>query len=341
MEPKALLAKHYDKTLTIHSTEDMRKKSCRLNTDNTFSSIDPDCIAIRYEPDTEYMFVDAAWLATELDEDNEPLLKSLQMNTQYKGPSSIRLLKGTGHVRPACKVHVFDLRAGSALRNTRTPTGRVNLRSRLMREHNGDVNIVARALALYDEADALIQEPDSDIEVMKQLMRDLKRERRALERLAGGMKPLKRAKSKRVHIPALDQFIVDSTQMRALDLNQVRLDQNARIPEFVRRDKPAPVSEEHLLGALKESINLNGTHHTKRVYLRISVLRRAIPNYRHDYRYVTSHSTYVRYKDSDDPHAPHKNTTIYCAVFDLLRSISKAETEAEQNFTDCEVSRDQ
>ena len=346
MEPKTLLTKHSDKTVTIDSTEDMRKKACRLNTPNTFFSIHPDSVAIRYEPDTGYMFVDASWLATELDDDNVPLLKSLQVNTQYKGTSSIRLLKGTGSSRPACRVHVFDLRAGSARRITRTSSGRVNLRSRLMREHHGDVAVVAKALALYDEADALIREPDENAEVMKQLLVDLKKERKALERLAGGMKPKsKRAKPKPVHLLALDQFIVESTKMQALDLNQVRLDQNARIPEFVRRDKPAPVSEENLRGVLKEHINLNGTNHTKRVHLKISELRKHVPNYRNDFRYVTSYATYARYKDEATEQNPttnqthknaeqnpttnqtHKNTTLYCAVFDLLRTRAKAEGE--------------
>lgn len=321
MTPKNLLAMFPETLLTIDSTVDARKKNLRgklLIDDPTFN---PDTVAMRYEEDRGLLFVDAAWMATLTDDDNLPLQETLQKNLQYRGKASIRMLKGTGYIAAPVDVHVYDLMLANAQRVMGQPTTkRVATRNRLLKENQGDVAAVAKAMEVIDALDPLIVDKTIDKESMKYLLGEAKKMLNEAKRIASGMKPMKREKKPRVHLAALDQFILESKQLEVIDVKQTRLVVEAGVPYLTDKDIIPTVSEESLRGLFKEHINLNGTNHTKRLYLKISELRKHVPNYRHDFRYVTSHCTYVRYREAAEQNQTHKNTTLYCAVFDMLRS---------------------
>lgn len=323
MTPKTLLTQFPETLLTIDSTLDARRKDTKdqlLINDPTF---DPSTVAMRFEVDRGLLFVDAAWMLTLTDENNLPLQETLQNNIQYRGKATIRMLRGTGHLAPAIDAHVFDLNLANAQRAIGLPTTqRIIVRNRLLKEHQHNMAAVAKAMEVVDTLDPLIIDKTVDKESMRHMLGEARRMLAEAKRLAAGLQPLKRVKKPRVHVHALDAYIMECKQKRAIDVKQTRLLVEAGVPYLTTTDKAPTIEEADLLGLYKEHVNLDGTNHRRRLHLRISELKKHVPNYRHDYRYTTSHATYIRYIDAD---GTPRNTTLYCAVFDMLRSASKAD----------------
>lgn len=300
--PSELLTDFPQYVLTIDSTEDTRKLECRYNA-LKFKHINPDTIAIRHEPDTQYLFVDAAWLDQDKAED-------LFQNTQYKGRTSMRLLKGTGLPANSVSVHVFDLRATSALRSTNR-VKRDNYRRKLMRDLKGDIPAVAAKLAEYDELNKKLGAASTE-ESLLALKREIKTMLNTIKRVAEG-KPERRVLKKLGRMERVDNYIMELKNFNRLSRQGVAIKRENNVPHLRSIDFLAGPDAQ---GVFKESINLNGTNHKRRVYIEAARIKKIIPNYRRDTRYITSHTTYIKHLDAD---GNPTTTNLYCAVFDLLK----------------------
>lgn len=307
--PTDILAANPHLTLTINSTEDTRKVEFRDNY-NKYANLDPDSVAIRYEPDTEYMFIDSSWL----DDDTAA---DLCKNTQYKGKTSVRLLKGTGHNVPTRIAHVFDLKATSALRAT-DHTKRDNYRRSLMRDLNGNIPEVASKLAEFDLQEKNINAHESLEEQVYLLKRRVKSLQNDILRMLDGKNPISYQKRQRRKFESLGRmdsltvYIRDHKPSFSYDISKIVV--TNRIPEHTHSQHLTPHAP---LGTLKETTNPDGSNHKKRLYISINHLKKIVPNYRRDCRYITSQTTYVKHLDAD---GNPTTTNIYCAVFDLLKS---------------------
>lgn len=307
LTPIELLTMHPNLILTIDSTEDTRKTECRQNFAK-YADLNPGTIAMRYEPDTDYLFVDAGWLSPE---DAADLFK----NTQYKGKTSIRLLKGTGHTTPACTAHVFDLKATSALRATHDKGRRDNYRRQLMRDLKGNIPAVAAKMAEFDARDEKLKHIDDSAERIRVLEALVKSLSNDILRMIEGKNPLtikRRQKTKPIgRLDALTTFIRNNKPSFSADITKLEI--TNRIPEHIHTLYLTPHKP---IGILKESINLDGTHHRRRLHIEAAAIKHIIPNYRRDIRYTTSHTTYIKHLDAD---GNPTTTNLYCAVFDLLK----------------------
>jgi hypothetical protein len=305
LTPQDMIDTYPHMTLTINSTDDTRKKKYKDNY-TKFQHLDPSTIALRYEPDTDFLFIDASWLSPEE-------AKDLFLNTQYKGKTTVRLLKGTGHAperNQTISAHVFDMKATSARRVLTDNTKRRGIRYKLMQELKGDVRAVAAKLQEYDAYDAkLDNEVDKD-EKIRELKRQLARLRKDEIRRMEGYKPIKRNIQKLGKLESLDIFIQNNRNKISADITRIVVEN--RIPRY---EKQQAFAEGNAIGVLKESINLDGTNHKKKLALEVRAIKTKIPNYRRDSRYTTSQSVYVKHKGAD---GSLQTKIIYCACFDLL-----------------------
>lgn len=312
MEPVDLLKKYKDSVFTIDGAQDARKKLYRQSALEKTESVKPEEIAIRYEPDTGYMYVDASWLSGMVDEDFNDLETKFKQNIQYKGRININMMKGTFHEGTSTRVHVFDLITPSAKRILGNDPGRITYRNNLMRKTRRDMPAVAKAMEAFDMLDPLIKRGKNDLELQRELNAESRKLLKEARRLALGLKPIQRAKKPRERLAQLDAYIVENKP--SFDVKRTYLLVEANVPHLRHIDKPAP--NKHTKGLFRESVNLDATNHKRRVHVVIKDLKKEVPNYGNDVRYVCSQSTYVRYVNERDEIV---GTTMYCAVFDLKK----------------------
>lgn len=312
--PTELLAAYPHLTLTINSTEDTRKTACKGNYAK-YAHLDPDALALRYEPDTDYLFVDASWLDQEIAED-------LFKNTQYKGKSTVRFMKGTGHNVTTRTCHVFDLKATSALR-TVDHVKHSNYRRALLRDLKGDIPAVAEKMREFEESSKTITDTQDESLRLRLLQQRVKALEKDILRMLDGQNPISYKRSQRRkyealgHMEALTNYIRNHKPSFSADVSKLEI--TNRIPEHRTLQYLTPHTP---LGVLKETTNTDGSNHKKRLYIAIHHLKKLIPNYRRDSRYITSQTTYIKHQDADGNPV---TTNIYCAVFDLLRAENKQE----------------
>lgn len=305
--------------LTINSTDDARRADPNGSLRDHFRGIDPNMFTMRYEPNTNFLFVDAQWLSMErfdvYDEEKGEFKKmsdSLFKNTQYIGPSSIRMLKGTGHNQPPRRVHVFDLNKVSAIRSVASKKREAYRRSQL-RKNKGDVKLTAAAMKAYDDIQWGIDiGKEGQIDELKRQLKKAEEVAKVLLRQAQGLKPIRRKNVIKEKLEAVDTCMKEFKN----DISIIKdcTEYTYRIPKEVKEEYYAPAPT--VLGLYKETSNRNGTNHKKLLYLHVAQLKDSIPNYRRDIRYTHSQSTYIKTVDAE---GNVKAQTLYCAVFDLLR----------------------
>lgn len=307
MEPLDFLTTYPNRTLTVNSTDDARRKDFQRTVTEAYAQNCP----IRYEADTRMLFVEKDWLDCEiLPED----LRKLQLNTQYRGTMIIRTLKGTGYDRPPCSAYVFDTSQISARRATIDPKARRTYRNKLIRENRLiSTPELARKMEAYDRMQENLHHPNmQDIETVKLLKEQTKRMLDEARRITLGMQPKVRRKKERKALKELDSYV--ERNLKHLIVNRKKKLADNKIPHI--EEEHQEVREGQCLGVYKEEASLHSDHHSKKLYLLISSLKHHVPNYRSDLRYVTSHTVYIKERCED---GSMKARNIYCAVFDLLR----------------------
>lgn len=312
--PSDLLKDCAANLLTIDSSRDGRKRGAEQ------MAIDTDTIALRYEPDTQYLFVDTSFLEGWLLDDGRPATEHLYQNTQYRGHATVRLLKGTGHSAPARSVQVFDMAAISAKRAGGTRRGRAAVRNKAMRETKRDMKAVAEATQLYDEIQmrqlAMGEQgaKAKTLEAQRKLLRDMQATERRINRLMQGLKPVARPRKPRVRLPELTQHIKNLLKQGAMTIQGHKLLVDKGKPTYTELDH---LGKEHTLAGMhKESVNRNGKDHTSKIYLEVKKLKKLFPQYRSDARYTHSQSTYIKCLGAK---GEVTGITRYCAVFDMLK----------------------
>lgn len=307
MLPIDFLSKYENMTLTVRSTDDARRKSSV----KPLSQAQADSVAIRYEEDTKMLFIDKEWLKLSITQEE---LHELQLNTQFRGTLLVRMLKGTNKTTTPATAFVFDLNGVSARRAVIDPKARRTFRNKLMREQRLSVPELARKMEKYDRLQEGLDHPamqaKEELQMIKEQARRMLDEAR---RLNLGMNPKKRAKKKdRVPLIEIDDYTKKHLKRLIIKRNK-KLVEN-RVPHIVEEHQE--VREGECLGVYKEEAKLHSDFHEKKLYLLVSELKRAIPHYRQDLRYTTSHCVYIKERVED---GSIKARTIYCAVFDLKR----------------------
>ena len=321
MNPADFLQTYPSNLLTIDSTWDYRKKSLRSQIDQKYSRLDTSQIALRYEPDTNWLFIDSSWLGEPeaLDTDMAQIFRC----SQFMGVKTMRLLKGTGQDDSPRRVYVFDLQKIPTQVQTITGKKRRAELNRALRESRRNIAVVAREMQFKDEFDQRLgMIPASFREAIKEELAGLKRLNNDLLRqiemrdkiiieLETGKPPKakRRVATKDKACHALDTFIKKNDQ------HFVRITRKIDVTGLVSTHEPVPEYAE-VYGVLKDTITLLGRNHKVQAYIRADVLREAgiRPSvYRRDPRYVCSQSTYI--KNRPDGEA----VTRYCAVFDMRK----------------------
>lgn len=342
LTPAMMLDGYRPNLLEINSRMDSRVAAQAETRERLYgegSDFEPDEIGIRYEPDTNRLYVDATWLRQVTIEESltgNEYINELRRGTQYVGEFSMSLLKGTGHTRPPKTCLLFDMnRACAPSVKTRN---RTEATRDLARMHKADPNYINMVNPLLDKLRVIqneIKDNEIDADTAKYLIESIRKERKLLERI----------KFKRVTDVRTVQIRRQSPKKERLKLNimayakELLGTDNLMVRQIVQ-DKDAPEGHrEVIVDAIGEVLGyLKQDRSERRLYLVVSHLKKAIPNYRKDYRYTHSQTTYLT-ELHDDPTLSHHyaadrlriptKLNKYCAVFDLKRSY-EGETSSEE-----------
>lgn len=321
MNPDDFLRTYPSNLLTIDSTWDYRKKALRSQIDQKYSGLDVSKIAIRYEPDTSWMFIDCGWLGEPevLDADTAQIFQC----SQFMGVKTMRLLKGTGHDDAPRRVYVFDLKKIPTKVQTLVGKKRRAELNRALRNSKRNMAVVAREMQFKDEFDrrlGLIPASFRDaikeeLAGLKRLNHDLLKQVEVRDKIILSLETGKPPKAKRRVVAkdrvcnALDTFIQKNKQ------HFVKMSRKIDVTGLVNTHDPVSDGVD-VYGVLKDTITLLGRQHKVQIYIRADVLREAgiMPSmYRRDPRYVCSQSTYIKNKKDGEA------ITRYCAVFDMKK----------------------
>ena len=311
--PQTFLDLYKPHLLCINSTEDARKTELQNSREALYGSISSFSyldIYLRYEPDLNRLFISTAWLrelALADSLDAEYYIRELKNWNQYMGHVGCYLLKGTGHKSTQKQCLLFDLSVACApapgqKKEVRWPAD----------------PYVDPQLKSVNRLQKSVREHRIDEESAKHLLSAIRKERILLERLKYGAatdtrKLLSRDSKRVVRAPrqklAILAYAKDLNQKNLLMVRQVTRDSSER----VYQKEVIVDAEGDVLGYLKE------TARERRLYLVVSDLRKSVKNYRQDYRYTHSQTTYLMYSKVDGLHPVNK----YCAVFDLRKEPPK------------------
>ena len=333
LTPKMMMDGYRPNLLEINSHMDSRVAAQAEKRESLYgegSDFEPDEIGIRFEPDTNRLYIDARWLRKITVEESlmgHEYVNELRRNTQYVGEFSMSLLKGTGHTRAPKTCLIFDMnRACAPSVKTRNKTEATR---DLARSHLADPEYINAVNPLLDRLRVLrneITDNEIDHDTAKYLLEGIRKERKLLERIKFKRvtdvrqmptlrKPPKKERTK-LNIMAYAKELANSDNLM---VRQIVQDKDA--PEGHREVIVDAVGE--VLGYLKQD------RLERKLYLVVSHLKKAIPTYRRDYRYTHSQTTYLT-ELHDDPTLSHHyaadrlriptKLNKYCAVFDLKRT---------------------
>ena len=335
--PRDIMRIHRPHLLEINSNMDGRTEAQRETRDLLYgedSDFEPEEIGMRYEPDTQRLYIDAKWLRRITIEETltgNEYLNELKRCTQYMGVLTMRLLKGTGCNTAASSCLLFDLNRACAP-SVKTRNRTENARE-LGRAHLADPNFINMTNPLLDRLRVMEREVKDeiragtiDLDAAKYILENARKERKLIERIKYGKTTDVRTVRVSKQIPKRNRAKLNimalAKELASTDNLMVRqIVQDIHAPEGHREVIVDAVGE--VLGYLKQD------RKERKLYLVVSHLKKHIPNYRRDYRYTHSQTTYLT-ELHDDPtlthhyaadrlRVPHKLNK-YCAVFDLKRS---------------------
>lgn len=314
LTPEDLLKIYPENVLTIASTFDARIKDQHETREALFgegSGFLDSQIGLRHEPDTSRLYISVKWLRSlaRLDGlDSESYIYVMRQHPQYVGTLAATLLRGTGRIRSAENCLLLDM--------TRTAGGSTKLRNRedtlkdLSRLHHKRKNSaeVDPLLAKARELKLDVSEGQIDAKEAHRILQTLKKERRLLERLKFGRTSAVR-KSPR-SLPKKKLPLVDYIKALASE-DQLMVRQSVQ-------DKDAPDCMREVTMDAEGTVHglLRENARERRLFLVVSSLKKAHPDYRRDYRYTHSQTTYLKVRVDGQLTAQQT----YCAVFDLKRS---------------------
>lgn len=337
LTPRMMIEGYRPNLLEINSHMDSRIDAQSEMREALFgedSGFEPSEIGIRFEPDTNRLYISTKWLRRITIEESfmgDEYLNELKRSTQYIGVLSMRLLKGTGFVSHAESCALFDLNRACA--PSVKPRNKTDNARELNRLHLADPQFVNMASAPLDRLRVVEREVKDtlragmiDVESARYILESARKERKLLERIKYGKVTDVRKlvvskqipKKNRIKLNVLT-YAKDLAALNNLMVRQTVQDKSS--PEGFRTIVVDALGE--VLGYLKED------RQEKKLYLVVANLKKSIPNYRRDYRYTHSQTTYLT-ELLDDPtlthhyaadrlRVPHK-VNKYCAVFDLRRA---------------------
>lgn len=337
--PRDFMRIHVPYLIEINASMDGRSDAQRETREALYgegSDFEPHEITMRYEPDTHRLYIDARWLRSLAVEEfltPDTYVKELRRCTQYMGTLSMRLLKGTGHGHSAISCLLFDLnRACAPSVKTRNKT---EATKDLARAHLADphyVNLTNPALdrlrVVEREVKDSLRTGTIDVESARYIIEAARKERKLLERVKYGKTTDVRTVRVSKVIPKRNRLKLNilayAKELANTDNLMVRQTlQDIHHPDGFRTIIVDAVGE--VLGYLKED------HSEKKLYLVVSELKNHIKNYRRDYRYTHSQTTYLtELHENPDPNIQYHyaadrlrrehKINKYCAVFDLRRA---------------------
>ena len=339
--PKIMMEGYRPNLLEINSHMDSRLSAQAETRERLYgegSDFEPDEIGIRYEPDTQRLYIDANWVRkVNIEEAGQghEYITELRRGTQYVGEFSMSLLKGTGHVRPPKTCLIFDMNRACA------PSAKVRNRTEATRDfarsHRADPEYAYRVDPLLDRLKTLqneIRDKEIDLDTAKYLFEGIKKERKLLERL----KFKKATDVRTVSNPATPKKTRLKLNIMALAKDLAATD-NLMVRQLVQDIESPDGHREVIVDAVGEVLGyLKQDRKERKLYLVVSHLKKKIPNYRRDYRYTHSQTTYLT-ELHDDPALTHHyaadklrlthKLNKYCAVFDLKRPYEGGDNERE------------
>lgn len=314
LTPDDLLKIYPDNVLTIQSTRDARVKDQQESREALYgeaSGFSESQIGLRHEPDTSRLYISVKWLRSIalLDGlDSGSYISVMRQQPQYIGTLAASLLRGTGHTRAAENCLLLDMSrtdAGSTKSKNRTESIRDVALLHRKRKNSAEVNPL---LAQARELKLDVSEGQIDAKEANRILQVLKKERRLLERLKFGRTSGSRKTARtlpKLKLPLVEYIKALAAEGRLMVRQSVQDKESDGGVRDVVMD-----AEGSVCGSLRENAR------ERRLFLVISHLKKVHPNYRRDYRYTHSQTSYLK-AVIDGKLVPVQT---YCAVFDLKRS---------------------